>query len=73
MKWYKWNKEKSTRSKNGNPHKIYRSLPIPEVHRILPIFHPRILANRPTATRPHKESDPMALEYGPTESIQRTT
>src|SRR6266851_4037979 len=38
-----------------------RSMQIPGLHRILSLLYPRILADRPTPTRPNQTSDTVAL------------
>src|SRR6266478_5678262 len=43
-----------TQHSNGNPQ-------VPRVYRVLPILHPRILKNRTTTARSHKESSDLEL------------
>ncbi len=54
------------------PMKCHRSMTVPRIHRLLPIFHPRLLPNRSTPTGPYKAHNTMALESGSTKCLRRT-
>src|ERR1700678_1858126 len=49
-----------------------RSTTIPRLYRLLPIFRPKLLKNRPPTTRPHKENHRLALGRKPTPSVRGT-
>ncbi len=49
-----------------------RSPQIPRLHQILPLLHPRVLANHSPPIRPHKAGDGVALGQQRTTSVQRT-
>src|SRR5713101_4528694 len=53
------------------PEECLRSLQIPRLHRLLPLLHTRLLADRPTPTRSNKTGNGMALGRQGAESIRR--
>src|SRR5713226_2703679 len=63
--------QKDTRSSRLVPadHR-YRSTPIFGVHRVLPLFYPKLLKDRPTTPRPYKEDNPMALGQTPIRGVR---
>jgi hypothetical protein len=53
--------------------KHHRSPQIPWIHRLLPVFHKRLLKDRKAPTPPHAQLDPLALERRTTTSLQKVT
>src|SRR5712671_684437 len=56
----------------ATPEEPYRCLLIPRLHRVLPLFHPELLACHKTLTRFDKESDAMGLDRGTNDGVRDT-
>src|SRR5258708_2241514 len=50
----------------------HRNTPIPGIHRVLSILHPKLFKDRPTTSRPYKEDNPMALGQTPSRSVRNS-
>src|SRR6266566_3764605 len=59
-------------SKLANTTHTDGSTTISGIYGLLPVLCPELLKNRPTAPRPHKKNDPLALGPIPRTSVPRT-
>src|SRR5260370_12513703 len=63
--------KKDTRSSGlVSTNHCYRGTPIPRVHRILSVLHPKLFENCPTTLGSHEKDDSMALGPTPIQSIR---
>src|SRR5258708_4534535 len=65
--------KENTRSSRLVPaNHCYRGTPIPRIHRVLSVLHPKLFKNRPTTPGSYKKDNPMALGPTPVQSVRHS-